>query len=515
MDAAEKAYLEQIRAVMPGPFAGDCAPGASVTLGDISRRVRDVPPAPAPQAGHDLVALAAGEAARLLGAKTGRALARALEESFVVTTANHHGLDTHPEFLQGVIVFALDRLLDAANPAGVVPVLSTGEVPMSNMAFPQGIFLGRPKAEASTAYHRFSLFKPKSRKTLVSLQAPFTADDVTCAGKSLAARPFLPFEREILRVLLDEICGQEAVLGQASYADQATVFNALLWPRLFGDAIKPPHLVELDKAELARKLIIKDLSDEHSLIHALLFQPKIRRALLAALSGTLGCWRCQAGDMNIWSEPVQGTVLFWGVDDQGRAFGLGLAEDGHLVSKAQPQFRLSLNPADLSAALERKRILPGLYLSFAAIAIARGLVCCGGAYQTGYLAEMRSRTAAALHSAGESALAQCIGAPAPAPMTTGLMPLRFCAEGEGRSPYPAGPVEILAAGGLTPAHLEALAGVPAHEAFALYLAYQYEDIIAPGKRIPGWLTHLAPRGGVVLGPGPGRALPLASGEGKV
>ena len=128
---------------------------------------------------------------------------------------------------------------------------------------------------------------------------------------------------------------------------------------------------------------------------------------------------------------------------------------------------------------------------------------------------MRSRTAAALHSAGESALAQCIGAPAPAPMTTGLMPLRFCAEGEGRSPYPAGPVEILAAGGLTPAHLEALAGVPAHEAFALYLAYQYEDIIAPGKRIPGWLTHLAPRGGVVLGPGPGRALPLASGEGKV
>ena len=35
MDAAEKAYLEQIRAVMPGPFAGDCAPGASVTLGDI------------------------------------------------------------------------------------------------------------------------------------------------------------------------------------------------------------------------------------------------------------------------------------------------------------------------------------------------------------------------------------------------------------------------------------------------------------------------------------------------
>lgn len=487
-------YLEQIRSVMPGPFAGDCAPGSQVTLGEISRSLRDVAPAPAPQAADDLIDLAAVEAARLLGERTGQALARGLENSFAVTTANHHGLDTHPEFLQGVIVFALDRLMNGGSRAGVVPVLSTGEVPMSNMAFPQGIFLGRPKGEGSNAYHRLSLFRPESRKTLVSLQPPFTAGDVARSGEELSRKPFLPFEREIFRTLLTEICGSEAVLGQKSYADQATVFNALMWPRLFGNKSEPPLLVELDKAELARTLIVKDISDEHSLIHGLLFQPEIRKQLLLALNGTLGCWNCP--DIERWSTAAQGTVLFWGIDPKGRAFTLGLREDGVLVSEVHSEFRLALTPADVHEALERKRILPGLYLSFAVMAIARGLMCCGGAYQTGYLADMRQRSAIALENAGEMALAQCIGALPPAPMTTGFMPLRFRA-GEGE-PYPSGPVEIMAAGGLTDARLEAVAAIPAHEAFALYLAYQYEDIIPPARRIPGWLSHLAPRGGVVL-----------------
>lgn len=487
-------YLEQIRAVMPGPFAGDCAPGSKITLGEISRSLRSIVPAPAPQAAHDLIDLAAAEAARLLGEEAGRALVRSLENSYAVTTANHHGLDTHPEFLQGVIVFALDRLLNRDGRVGVVPVLSTGEVPMSNMSFPQGMFLGRPKGEGSNAYHRLSLFRPESRKTLVSLQPPFTAGDVAQAGEGLLQKPFLPFEREILKSLLTEICGSTAVLRQTSYADQATVFNALMWPRLFGGKTELPRLIELDKAELARKLIIKDISDERSLIHSLLFQQEIREQLLLALNGTLGCWNCP--DTERWSAAAQGTVLFWGIDLKGRAFNLGLREDGVLVSEACPEFRLPLTPADVREALENKSILPGLYLSFAVMAIARGLMCCGGAYQTGYLADMRKRTAVALENAGETALARCIGAFPPSPMTTGLMPLRFSA-GEG-TPYPAGPVEIMAAGGLTDARLEAVAAIPAHEAFALYLAYQYEDIIAPARRIAGWLSHLAPRGGVVL-----------------
>ncbi len=499
MDMAALPYLEQIRAVMPGPFAGVCAPDSKITLGEISRGLRSMAPSPAPQDAHDLIALAAGDAARLLGHSAGAALARTLEASFVVTTANHHGLDTHPEFLQGVIVFALDRLMGAASAAEAVPVLSTGEVPMSNIAFPQGIFLGRPKQEDSAAYHRFNVFKPDSRKTLVSLQPPFTPEDVARAQASVAHKHFLAFERKIAKALLAEICGCPEVLKRKSYAEQATVFNALLWPRLFSGRENLPRLIELDKAELARRLIIKDILDKKSLIHALLFEPAARRALLAALNRTLGCWTCP--EEGGWSKLEQGTIFFWGIDPKGRAFPLGLNAENTLVSSAYAEFSLQLTPADLSAALEHKRILPGLYLSFVAVAIARGLNCCGGAYQTGYLVDMSRRTAAALKNAGEASLAGLIEALPAAPMTTGLMPLRFHSGGE--TPYPAGPVEIIAASGLTAAHLEGMAQVPAIEAFRLYLSAHYEDIIPPGRRIPEWAQHLAPCGGVVLGPAAG------------
>ena len=500
MNAAARPYLEQIREILPAAFAGPCAENSAVTLGQISRSITAVAPPPAPQDAEDFITLAGQEASRLLGESAGADLVRGLEESFVVTTANHHGLDTHPEFIQGVIVFALARLMGAAGAGGIVPVLSTGEVPMSNMSFPQGIFLGRPKRQDRTAYAKFSLFRPGSRKTLVSLQPPFTTRDIALARQRLCDKPFLPFEREMLQILLEDVCSSHEVLAQTSYADQATVFNARVWPRLFSDRVEIPRLLELDKAELAHKLIIKDMADEQSLIHMLLFTPEVRNNILAALNRTLGCWTCS--DAETWAAPDQGTVFFWGIDAKGRAFPLGLNSQNEFFSADHPGFRLALNPADMREALATKSIMPGLYLSFVVLAIARGLMCCGGAYQTGYLVDMRNRTASALAGIGEQALAQCIGALPSAPMTTGFMPLRF-AGGES-APYPAGPVEIMAAGGLTPVCLESIAKVSAREAFVLYLACQYEDIVPAGKRIPQWCEHFAPHGGVVLGPAQGK-----------
>ena len=50
----------------------------------------------------DLVDLAAAECGRLLGEATGQALRRELEERFHAQTANHLGVDFHPEFFQAI-----------------------------------------------------------------------------------------------------------------------------------------------------------------------------------------------------------------------------------------------------------------------------------------------------------------------------------------------------------------------------------------------------------------------------
>ena len=60
-----------------------------------------------PQAADDLVELAAATCARLYSPDLGQALRRELESDLHALTANHHGVDFHPEFFQGDLLFAM------------------------------------------------------------------------------------------------------------------------------------------------------------------------------------------------------------------------------------------------------------------------------------------------------------------------------------------------------------------------------------------------------------------------
>ena len=80
-----------------------------------------------PQAADDLVELAASTCARLYSADVGQALRRELETNLHALTANHHGVDFHPEFFQGDLLFAMSC-------RHAVPLFNCGAVPANNVA---------------------------------------------------------------------------------------------------------------------------------------------------------------------------------------------------------------------------------------------------------------------------------------------------------------------------------------------------------------------------------------------
>jgi hypothetical protein len=496
--SGDSPFLRQLENFVPGALSGWRREAGSRTLGSVSEGLAEYAPPPTIQKRDDLIDLAVVKTGALLGAGEARALEGSLAESFTALTANHHAINTLPEFIQAILIFALPLLAgNGACADRAIPVFSAGGVPMSDLTFPCGILLGRPKRDDSLTGVRLRLFKAKARKTLVNRHPGFDAADVSEARALVPDGQWLWYEQTALARIVDDFLSDPTVLALESYSQQCTVLNAKLWPRMFKTGIPVPPLVMLDKLELERDLLLADLRDENSLAYTLLFDPGLRNTIALTMNGDRACWTCRSLDDG--SAPIRGTLFFWGIDREGRMFPLSLDQDkSRLFSARRPAFSLELTPGAVARALRENSILPGLYLGFTAMALARGLLCCGGIFQTGYLRRIRDGTAAALLAAGYGGMAACLTALSCAPLTSGFLPLGFANGAD--PPYAAGGVELLAAGGLSAGHLAALRDMTLTRALAPSFPYLYELAVPPGERLPGWWEALRREFGVMLFP---------------
>ncbi|MDR2051048.1 MAG: hypothetical protein LBQ63_04680 [Deltaproteobacteria bacterium] len=492
------ACLEQIRRRIPEALAFVEAMG-DMTLEELS--ACSPPAASPPQDGEDVIALARSLASGLLSPALGQKIALALERDFRALTANHLGPDFHPEFSQGDIIFAL-RGLKENIPA--VPVLAWGCMPGNSFGHPRGILLGRGRAQ-SVRPGRLPVLPDKHRWVPLSLREAFTPDQPRrLLEKAVLSSPdcgrLTPAENAAARRLLAEVFCHPRVLEQKSYGDQATVMNSLLWERLFAPSLPPPPpLISLDMTLFSLEIIRRDLFRPHSLIRCLL-EPEVSVNLLHELNEVMGCWNLDRQGRGLSS----GSFLFWGIDRRKNFRPLSPDAACRRLLSADGSIRLDLEPGALEAALAQRRILPGLLISFSALALARGLLCRGGVYQIGYLENMRRGVMRALSRSGEKALAEKLEhAPAGA-MIGGFIPLRLREEtplpergGEPEEPCRvASPVDILAGGGLGADTLERLAAMPGKAAFAATLPFHYEEIVPSSERLPGWLPALADNPGL-------------------
>lgn len=417
-----------------------------------------------PQAADDLVELAASTCARLYSADVGQALRRELETNLHALTANHHGVDFHPEFFQGDLLFAMSC-------RHAVPLFNCGAVPANNVAYPRGILLGcGTSGEVSFRNRKLPILPGRERHGLISVRPAFTAAEVTLPSHL----PGQPEETHALDRLVQAVYRHPRVLEQHTFRDQAGIMNAVLWQQVIPKNCDIPPLVSLDMQWLCGRLITADLEHLDSLVRHLLLHPPLAAAVWEALNGQRACWTGDAQSLQ------RGTFLFWGVDGKGRALALRPARDFRSLEAARDSnWRLPLDARTLGKALKEGRILPSLFLYFATVAAARGLRCAGGVFQTSYLPRMIRGICTALRHCSADALAERIsGSFRPCPPCTGLLPLRLsCPDGPlqqtGRA---AGAADLWLAGGLSPALWQSLRDCRVDHALAASLPYHYEDL---------------------------------------
>jgi hypothetical protein len=452
--------------------------------------------------------------ARLLGASTAAALTAHLEAMPNVLTANHLGLDCYSQTLQGTLLFALARLR-TTNAPPVFPVLACGNIPLNNLTYPQGLLLARTietrsgRHETTWAPAKIPIFPRRLQHALAGSLEPFTPAMLQKARRSVQAgsAPLLDTEKMALLDLLDTV--YPCALHLERFADQCTVLNARSWDRMFSPELARhiPRPVHLGLEAVCTDLLIHDLADPHSLMHALFFDPRIRDALIHALDGKVGCWARQelhtARTAELPAHNLRaGTLFFWTVDHKGGKMPMDLIQarsTARLVPvRSVPRTRdEAWTPAGITEALQCGRILPSLFTCYTVLALARNLVCHGGIYQTEYLPAIQAGVSLALRHTGSRERAEAIDRVPTTGFCSGLN--LAMARYPDTTSAPAGRIECMAGGGISAEDLEKMGNMTLQEASLAALPETFAPFLPPALQSHQGQVELAARIGERLG----------------
>ncbi|MFJ3088282.1 hypothetical protein [Streptomyces sp. NPDC086838] len=464
------------------------------SLGAFVRTFAPSPPPWATRACEDLWPVIATHIEALYGAETARVAVAELRADPLIPTSNHFGVDTFADSVHGTLLFGM-RPLPQGRPRRTTVILGCSSVSMDNLTYPMGLLLYEPGAGQHSAVPlRLPLYPNRYRRWTAGSVPPLTAPMVERASRRLAAS-----EREgrigaatarTTRGFLRDDLGRAGVLDLPRYGMQAAAINTALWSRLLpAGGPRPVHLaLEAVCADVAAR----DVRRPNSLLSLLCFDPGVRSAVLRLLDGQLACWRLDGLDRRLarpaGGQSREGTVFFWGMREDGRRVPLTHRTRGGQSwlegrDERGEEMRQPLAPEALAESLAQGRLVPSLLTCFAVLAFARGLTCVGGYYQTGYLPAMRDAVASAV-SMVDAPMAERIREVPAAVHLAGLqcavLVTRAGASGT------AGPLELIAGGGLTPALLQRVRGIPVATAQAAALLEVLPHVVARTELPDHW-----------------------------
>ncbi|MEZ4527798.1 MAG: hypothetical protein R2941_17935 [Desulfobacterales bacterium] len=469
-----------------------------------------LPPVPSYQSRDDFFDAVYRYAAPLLGEIIAEKAVRDLKNCPVILTANHLGVEYFSQSLQSSLIFSMNAVKQSFPRAGI-PVFSFGNVPLNNLTYPRGALLYHVHPEKLDQMpFRLPIFPDSFKRRLAGTAPCFDRNMLTRAGlrlnKMLEGRQIHPDAGRVLKRILEKDYGADSVLSVPDYSQQAALLNTRIWKQLFAEPDAAPKLLYLEMEKIASMLLPSDLANSESLAHRVLFDAALRKEILELLDGVNGCWVQKSLAQRLLSDRPDnarqrlpescGTVFFWGIDKLGRRIPLSIETDKNNreilggIDDHRNRFELPFTPEDFLEYLENKRLLPSLFTCFLALSFARGLACIGGYFQGEYLPAIQKGLATALRAAGYADAAEPVSKVPTHFYLSGM--LGIMAKVADQCLIPAGPVEIIAGGGITAKDMEQMCSLTLREAHLAGLFETLPDILSPEKlRAGGWKKELA------------------------
>jgi hypothetical protein len=465
-----------------------------------------------------------------------------------VLAANHHGLETHPEMVQGTLIFGLAAMAEAlatqtptqASDSGDPPpptiVLAASGVPLNNQTAPGGIMVGR-RGESGRRL-QLRLFSRSQDHVLAGRAPALTQKSLFLALDRLARAPlWFECEKRTAASFLETYPLDRTILELPDFLTQASKIAARVWAdRLKSAGLGPkvPPLIHLELEALVSACLAQDMADPLNPISRVLFKSPTRAAVLRALAGRAGAWSAALiGPAAKGSRPKAqpkadptgglsdvppeesggGTVFFWGVDKRGERRRLKFVLSGDQPYLAGPAESIPLAPEPIATALAEGRLIPGLFLDYLTLAV-HGLTTYGGVFMIDYLPALLGSVAEILgikfpgfdpkedrpDSAGKARGAgvgegRRTGGLIPGywpPLAAGILPLGR-EEASSPSGFSAiGALELFALGPFSALDLTRLAAVTVGQAWPFTAGEWYQEETPPKLREPFWEKSLGP-----------------------
>lgn len=462
------------------------------------------------QSRDDLLEVVYQYAAPLLGDSVARQTAHDLEQYPIVLTANHHGVEYFAQTFQARLLFALNALSGQTSNT-TVPVFACGNIPLDNAAYPQGfLFYHTNSAGLDVIPQKLPVFPNKLRRWMVSTAPAFNHTMVNNAKKTLKK---VFHERQIsstlaapVRQIVEEDYCAPSVLNLPSYSDQAVVLNNRLWKRMFPQRDSIPELAFLEIEKIVAALCERDVLNPQSLIWQILFDPLLRERVLNELDGAKACWdkrelhqRLHTKNFNKKQQKQSsrcGTVFFWGVDHAMRRVPLYLESNPNQTAQLRGVdanghiWEIPYTPRDILHGLRENRLIPSLFTCFSILAFSRGIVCVGGYFQCEYLPQMQQGLVRALRSThGYADIADSVACIETAHYIDSMLTVMTKSKDEHL--FPAGPLEVIAGGGINDIDLERMLSLTIRDAHLADMFETVPDAIPQKQRPPHWRKQLA------------------------
>ena len=457
---------------------------------------------------NDLLEIVYRYTAPLLGETIAEKAAQELQMLPAVLTANHHGVDFLAQSVQSSLLFSLREV--GGRPATTVPVFACGNVPLNNPTFPRGLLLYHADRGAAefTLPIKLPVFLDRHKRQLVSVVDAYDAAMLARAEQRLATMARtkqIPFN---LAAAAEKILGEDyrnsLASGLKSYSQQAVILNNLIWKRCFREPEQAPEMVFLELEKIASQLLQVDLHDENSLMWQVMFNPTLRDEVLSRLDGAKACWdrdkltkRMRQGPSDKKSDPGScGTAFFWAVDNTGRRVPLMLTSstDHQVMLQGRDDrselWAFSFNPKDINRNLEVGKLLPSLFTCYSIIGFARGISCCGGYFQADYLSNIQNALVGAFSEImGETRFVEYVNRVPTSIYLSGMQGVMHSLDSDFL--LPAGPIEIIASGGLSPNQIEQMRSLTVRDAHLGGLTETLPDFQAKSDCSNNWCLLLA------------------------
>jgi hypothetical protein len=457
---------------------------------------------------NDLFRYVKGYVSRIFGPQTAQRTIDDLRRHPMILTANHHGVDYFAQSVQGSLLFSFLKAASYAQ-CTTVPIFACGNIPLNNLTYPRGALIY--KVDSSIIDNlplKLPLFSDKRKRSIISAVEPFDETMVKRSLKRLNGwrkqKVVNPIIANTLESILTDIYGASDILTNHSYSDQAVIINHRLWKRLFSSSMPASDLIYLELERIVGHLLALDLRHPSSLVAILIMDDWFRKKLIQALDGTAGCWNQKmlalrnsvGGTKERLTGVTQscGSHFFWGVDDQGRRFPLCLVENpgspARLVG-VDDHGRKWVFDFEATAIIDKMatgRLVPSLFTSYLTVSFARGLTCIGGYYQSDYLPKMQQGVVDVLKQGGEPQIADQVASVSTNGYLSGMQAVTT--EINNRFLTPAGPVEIIAGGGLSREEIDVIEEINVYDAHLASLCDTVIDIIPHLVREVRWKHEL-------------------------